>query len=157
MMMIRGALIRNSILIIVLTLLTTSASCYEIRVHQLLSLTAFQISGVSEVLADTYGIGPSDLFRSRRFSLAGGPRTAAQWVRAGGAQEDVPFWRVVNHFYDPISNKGLDWAGGAPSPDWALEPTGPLDGQNHSYRDARDAFYQGLTASDSTTRERELG
>jgi hypothetical protein len=78
-------------------------------------------------------------------------------VAIGGVYEDVPFWRVLNHFYDPTRNEGLGLLGAAASPDWALEPAGALDGQNHSYRDARDAFYQGLTASSRERRERELG
>src|SRR5262249_36531822 len=63
----------------------------------------------------------------------------------------------LNHFYDPLHNEGLGWLGGVPAPEWGLEPAGDLDGQNHSYHDARNAFYQGLTASSPTTRERELG
>jgi hypothetical protein len=150
-------LARHLMLVASFVLAARSASAYESRTHLLLSLTAFEVSGISNLLADTYGVAPSDVFRSRYFSFVTGPYTAAQWVRQGGAQEDVPFWRVLNHFYDPFHDEGLGWLGGVAAPDWALEPAGELDGQNHSYRDARNAFYQGLTASSPTTRERELG
>src|SRR5262245_1805440 len=137
--------------------LPSVTSAYELETHRALSEAAFNVSGVGDTLRDTYGIGATDRFRQRFFGFPGGSRTAQLWVRQGGAQEDVPFWRVLNHFYDPIHNEGLGWLGSVAAPEWALEPSGDIDGQNHSYRDARSAFYPGLTASEPDRRERELG
>jgi hypothetical protein len=148
----------SRLLVLGLALLAVSpAGAYEAETHRQLSDSAFTRSGIAEILQDVYGIEPETLFRQRIIGLPGGRRRAQQWVALGGAYEDVPFWRVLNHFYDPLRNEGLGWLGGVAAPDWALEPAGPLDGQNHSYRDARDAFYQGLTASSRERRERELG
>src|SRR5215470_18077149 len=97
----------RSILLVALIVFVTNAWGYEVRTHLRLSLTAFEISGVSAILADTYAIRPNDVLRSRYFSFAGGPYTPTEWVRQGGAQEDFPFWRVLNHFYDPVRGEGL--------------------------------------------------
>ncbi|HLF92412.1 MAG TPA: hypothetical protein VJB14_03055 [Planctomycetota bacterium] len=83
--------------------------------------------------------------------------TPEEWVIKGGADEDSPVWRVLNHFYDPLHQVGLDILGSGDAPTWALEDRGDLAPQRYSYRDTRDAFYKGLTASSATTRERELG
>ena len=138
-------------------LFASPVGAYEARTHEQLSNVAFTLSRVEAILQEAYGIEPDAVFRQRRIGLPGGRRTAQDWVTIGGSYEDVPFWRVLNHFYDPLRTEGLGWLGGAAAPDWALEPAGPLDGQNHSYRDARSAFYQGLTASSPAARERELG
>ena len=133
------------------------AGAYDTRTHRQLSNVAFTTSGISMTLQDQYGVDPDAVFRQRLIGLPGGRLKAEDWVTIGGSYEDIPLWRVLNHFYDPVHNEGLGWLGGVAAPDWALEPNGPIDGQNHSYRDARDAFYQGLTASSPDRRERELG
>jgi hypothetical protein len=80
-------------------------------------------------------------------------------VAWGALDEDIPFFRALNHFYDPAHDRGLTvpFLSGTRAPDWALEPDGPLSGQHYSYRDARDAIYAGLTWADQVGRERELG
>src|SRR5262245_40895559 len=125
---------RRGLLTLSLGILTVSlADAYEAETHRTLSDAAFTQSRIADTLQNAYGIEPDALFRQRAVGFPGGTRRPSEWVSTGGAYEDLPPWRVVNHFYDPINKKGLDWAGGAPSPDWALEPTGPLDGQSHSY------------------------
>jgi hypothetical protein len=141
---------------LVLCLATASAG-YEKGTHQRLSAEAFARSDIASHLQEAYGIGESDVFRQRLFGVPWGSRTAGEWLVAGGHEEDVPVWRVLNHFFDPNRGVGLGILGGMAAPDWALEPDGPVDGQNHSYRDAREAFYAGLTNRSRQSRERELG
>ncbi|MGH7321375.1 MAG: hypothetical protein ACRELA_17350, partial [Candidatus Rokuibacteriota bacterium] len=96
--------------------------------------------------------------RGRLLSLRFAARSPEDWVRIGGRDEDIPLNRVLNHFYDPHYDVSLTFSlGGAKAPDWALEDAGDLAGQNHSYKDARQAFYDGLTLASRTSRERELG
>jgi hypothetical protein len=144
-------------LLLISLLLVNPVDAYELRTHRELSDVSFQMSRVSDTLRDVYGIEPNALLRQRIIALPNERLRPQDWVAIGGSYEDVPFWRVLNHFYDPVRNEGLGWLGAAAAPDWALEPAGPLDGQNHSYRDARDAFYQGLTDANPERRERELG
>jgi hypothetical protein len=84
------------------------------------------------------------------------------WLRDGGLYEDVPAWylpyvRSVNHFHDPLSNKGLKGIANS-SIQWALMPKGTQTvGGNYSWFDARDYFYQALTGKDKTIRNEYYG
>jgi hypothetical protein len=132
-------------------------TAYEAQTHQRLSRAAYDLSGIASTIQQIYGISPVRKFKGRLLSSVVDPHTAQDWVTIGGSHEDAPGWRTVNHFYDPISKLGLHAVGGAPAPDWALEDVGDMDGQLYSLKDARNAFYQGLTESDPGRRERELG
>jgi hypothetical protein len=140
-------------------LLPASLPGYELDTHRDLSRAAFRLSGIRETLHTVYGIKPSDDFHGRLLALHLGRNTPEAWVALGGKHEDLPANRVLNHFYDPVHDTGLTLPvlGGERAPDWALEAAGDLPGQHHSYRDARDAFYRGLTLPSRTARERELG
>ena len=65
--------------------------------------------------------------------------------------------RPLNHFFDPYHDVPLNIANASRAPDWALEDRGDFTFQNYSYKDAREAFFNGLTARDSLTHDRELG
>lgn len=83
-----------------------------------------------------------------------------QWydlIYNGSQREDdeEPFVRPFNHFYDPNTNKTwrpLAFLGGKPTIEWALEPMidGKIDwikNQNYSLSDANDYLYDALTNS----------
>lgn len=94
-----------------------------------------------------------------------------EWIKIGGKYEDIPYWfmpylRSVNHFHDPISNKGYAgfWGSGVmsgmSSMIWAQLPKGaqsPLSdyvrGGNYSWHDTRDYFYKALALKDKKDRE----
>jgi hypothetical protein len=46
---------------------------------------------------------------------------------------------------------------GKPSPDWVLEDNGEVDGQEFSYRNAREHFYKALTSPLLSDREENWG
>ena len=134
------------------------ASAYDLETHRQLSREAVLRAGVDQRLP-SYGLTPGQPIRGRILSLLRGPLPPDEWIAWGARDEDIPFFRTLNHFYDPPHDRGLTVPlySGTRAPDWALEDTGPLDGQGHSYRDARDAFYAGLTLAGRGSRERELG
>jgi hypothetical protein len=134
----------------------TPAGAYNENTHRDLSVRAFDLSGIAQALA-TYGISPTDRFRQRILAFPFQQNTPREWVRIGGSEEDVPFTRVLNHFYDPAHDEPIGILGGVRAPEWALEDHGDLNSQNHSYRDARNALYAGITLPSRTARERELG
>ncbi|MGH2651043.1 MAG: hypothetical protein ACRDHK_07530, partial [Actinomycetota bacterium] len=141
----------------VLVILGTHAGAYEVATHEELSRQGFRKSGVAGRLG-AFGLTSVQKLRGRLLSLRQQPRTPEVWVTIGGGDEDLPPNRVLNHFYDPHYDVSLTFSlGGAKAPDWALEDAGDLAGQNHSYKDARQAFYDGLTLASRTSRERELG
>jgi hypothetical protein len=89
--------------------------------------------------------------------------SVSDWVSNGSITEDnfcCPPLRFLNHFYNPLapagqegySNYGLS---GLPSLQWGLEPA-DISGQDYSFRDARNYYYQGLTASTERERKRNL-
>lgn len=138
-------------------------SAYDLDTHAALSREAFRRAGMVERLP-SYGLNATETIRARILSLRQAPRRAEQWVTWGGQDEDLPPDRVRNHFYDPYYDRGLTVSvppgiviSGVRAPDWALEDVAELSLQRHSYLDAREGFYGGLTLADPITRERELG
>jgi hypothetical protein len=85
-----------------------------------------------------------------------------EWFRDGGEYEDVParylsYVRSVNHFHEPLSNKGLKGVAYS-SLQWALMPKGTQNvGGYYSWFDARDYFYGALTGGNPTTRNDYYG
>jgi hypothetical protein len=139
---------------LLLAALPISTSAYELVTHEQLTQAAFDVSELASTLQSVYGIFPKDTFRGR-FPLSTWKRnTPADWI-AKGARDEDSLVRPLNHFYDPYHDVPLGI--GAKAPDWALEDGGDLPGQDYSYKDARDAFFTGLTAQDPATHERELG
>ncbi|SPD74468.1 hypothetical protein PITCH_A230154 [uncultured Desulfobacterium sp.] len=88
-------------------------------------------------------------------------RAIREWVREGGRMEDQPEKRGVNHFHDPLE----DWddAGLSIVPFslssflWAAQfnqaPIYYSGGVSHSWFDARNSFWLGLTSKTETERE----
>jgi len=133
------------------------AKSYDLQTHDALSREAFSQAGVVSRLP-SYGLDPTKKIRGLVFSLRQGPRLPVEWIAWGARDEDTPSIRVLTHFYDPHFDRGLtigelSWTR---APDWALEDR-QADLQGYSYRDAREAFYGGLTLVGPGSRERELG
>jgi hypothetical protein len=86
--------------------------------------------------------------------------TPRQLVASGAREEDHED-RPLNHFYDP-QRSGMpltillkEW--GKASPDWALEDGAAIDGQDFSFRDAREYLRSALSGATEQERTRALG
>lgn len=68
---------------------------------------------------------------------------------ACGAQFEDEGARSLQHFYDPVSLRGLTYGmlEYTNSPLWAVEPTTDIDNQTESFRDARNHYFTALTLS----------
>lgn len=80
-----------------------------------------------------------------------------RWLRDGGASEDV-FIRFLNHFHNPLTDKGLDlWIWGMTvksALDWAQMTAGTQGiAGNYSWNDARVYYFWGLAADSRDMRE----
>lgn len=86
---------------------------------------------ISTKAFDTYGVHPA---LSRAVAYAYNDRhpdnnldaTAIAWLAHGSSREDIPVSRPLNHFFNPLSKKGLSILGislGWPSPFWASSPS----------------------------------
>ncbi|MGB5157499.1 MAG: hypothetical protein WBN77_08680 [Desulfobacterales bacterium] len=69
------------------------------------------------------------------------------WIGDGGEEEDAGA-RSLNHFLNPLTDKGLSLKKSAL--EWATLPVG---GQNSSWNDVRYYYFRALTSVDKTTRE----
>ncbi|MDH5649688.1 MAG: hypothetical protein OEY67_08525 [Gammaproteobacteria bacterium] len=91
--------------------------------------------------------------------------TAYDWIHKGSWHEDDTLndncafvARYKNHFYNPITAKGLDANfTGSPSPSWGLEDAENFGGdQEYSYKDFMDYLYLGLIDESNLEREKYL-
>jgi hypothetical protein len=134
------------------------SSAYDLDTHEAIARDAFVQARIADRLP-SYGLDPMKRIRDRDLGLRLSRRSSEAWVVRGARDEDFPDIRVVNHFYDPYYDRGLTTpvASGQRAPDWALEDLVQYAYQNHSYRDAREAFHGGLTLPEPQSREGELG
>jgi len=93
-----------------------------------------------------------------------------QLIACGSQFEDVPGTRSFNHFFDPTRGIPLTTIVGKPgtvlglpnlkSPDWTLQDPSSEDAgsaQEFSYKNARDYFYDALTAPQQSGRDADWG
>lgn len=141
------------------------ALSYEIDTHDKLSEAAVAASTLTTdpTIIQNLGIKNSDKFLNSNNE----PGSFDQLIRDGARFEDtLSLYRPINHFFDPLTGNGLSGIVSLvnyPSPDWALEDKGAIDGvlgigkQEFSYRDARQYFYDALTQTEKTKREENFG
>ena len=89
-------------------------------------------------------------------------RTIPDWFRLGAVLEDSTLLRCRNHFHDPYHNRGLDNTRrtkldvlykGESAMRWAWSD---FDDNHNTWDNARSAFYESLTNSESTVREQKF-
>ena len=76
---------------------------YDFAAHEVLGTLAGDASSIDAVLRDELGF-PSG--RATTFQQGLQSRTFSQWIGRGALEEDIPDFRVLNHFHDPLA----DWA-----------------------------------------------
>lgn len=147
------------------TLVGFQARPYEVDTHREMTRQAFVRSSVGSFL-DRLGLNFGSVFPFDRPNQAlppVDPVSVVDLVTGGAAEEDsIIGLRSLKHFFDPEHDRGLTFAGnnvGAKSPDWALEDAegGTKAFQEYSFRDAREAFFAGLTHESREERDVELG
>jgi hypothetical protein len=125
------------------------ARAYEPATHAEISAWAARQSRADEVLG-VLGAGSLN-------APAYDGRTLLDWLRLGAMEEDnVP--RFLNHFYNPLTGRGLSVLGkdGVPSPDWGLDEPRPRDEQTFSFADAVEYYHRGLTLPTKAERDTQL-
>lgn len=146
---------------------TQQSVAYEQDTHRELSkssaLQSSLVTTTNNILTD-FGLNPDiALLSQQRFPNSKGVPLSIIDLIQGGADFEDKFPRPVQHFYDPINDLSLqhpllNLAGGTnTSPDWALEDTAEINGQDNSYKNAAEAFYKALTLSTKTERDQQWG
>jgi photosystem II stability/assembly factor-like uncharacterized protein len=138
---------------------------YEVSTHQQLSEEAVTKSVLmidGPTLADL-GLKPlSDINRAENETFPnyrGDLHDIIDLLRDGSAFEDNDI-RATNHFFNPLTGEALKILSvtvGAPSPDWALEDKGNHSGQEDSFKDTRQSFFEALTARTLEERNTKWG
>ena len=131
---------------------------FEVETHTLLSERAVQASGLNDflttVLPDEFPQGIGQVLRSGPFG-----NVQELVANVGAVNEDKPFTRSRHHFHDPTrlwNQAGLRWPVvgqvGNSSVLWGQhEDQG--SGGKHSWKDARDSYFNALTATDPEERK----
>lgn len=148
-------------LILLLILFQNNLFALETDTHQALNSAVSNITTPEGFNLDSYLKKNLGLTQGIE-ELVSENKTIKNWFREGGKYEDAPPWtmpyiRSVNHFHDPLSNKGLKGIANS-SIQWALMPKGTQTvGGNYSWFDSRDYFYQALIGKDKTIRNEYYG
>lgn len=72
-----------------------SLQAYERETHQEIADVAVTRSNLDEVLKERYGV-----LQGTEAIVNG--NSVRRWLQIGADREDVPFFRAVNHFHDPL-------------------------------------------------------
>lgn len=152
---------QTAALTVLLLALARTSSAYLPTTHEDLSENALNRSvlngtglltslGLQEVLKDETLQG---------FPNSKGARQSIKDLFRGGANFEDDFPRSLNHFFNPLNGSGLTFGivTGLPSPDWALEDHGDVNGQEFSYKHARQYFFDALTKPVKAERDRNFG
>lgn len=129
---------------------THYAYSYEIDTHERIAVESLVKTNHNEYLKK---LDLQSLDHLLRYSVDN--YDIKRWLELGAEEEDDHissyFFRYKNHFYDPVFKRGLSHGihNGLKSPDWGLEDTYQYGGQDYSWRDARQYFYDGLTTVDN--------
>jgi hypothetical protein len=140
---------------------------YEVKTHRKITEIAFLKSTLGTGYLTNIGISPSDILSNNM--------NAQDWMIEGSIREDESissdtggeWFRYQHHFFDPVNNKGLDYylpilgigsyhITGYKAPDWALEDIGTYSGQFYSIQDAKQYYFNGLTATAKADRNKNL-
>jgi len=160
-------MIRNLCLIFLCIsgLVARQSGAYEQATHRELSKSSAlqsNLAATAKNVLEEFGLNPdiSSLSPQKFPNSKGIPLSVIELIQDGADFEDN-FPRSIQHFYDPISDKGLHHpllsAFTNKSPDWALEDTGQISGQNYSYADAMNVFYDALTLPTNAERDAKWG
>jgi hypothetical protein len=142
------------------------ANAYEIETHALITSVALDKSYLSNAtVLSKLGLRflPLDDRRQTFLSSLGDARSISDLIEFGSRWEDESASaQALRHFYDPVFDRPLDVGGSgssliAKSPDWALEDNATFLSQSNSYRDARNYFYNALTAATELDRRKSFG
>jgi len=152
-------------IICILGLSTRQSIAYEPDTHRELSKSSAlqsSLAAATNNVLTNFGLS-SDITSASQQGFPGSRGTSRSIVELiqDGADFEDNFPRSIQHFYDPINDKALQHptvsAFTYKSPDWALEDTGQISGQNYSYTDAMNAFYDALTLPTKNERDAKWG
>jgi hypothetical protein len=125
--------------------------------HYNITAQAIKQSNIATYLNDNLAIKLTDIFKG----VSEKPKTelaVEKWIAYGSDWEDIPVTRALNHFYDPLSGRGLpgddsalNWAWQGMPSFWAWN-----DARHYFYRALSSKTVLGDTSTDPAVREYNL-
>ncbi len=149
-----NATICSLFVLVCILLLPTSGWAWERNTHE--ELTEQAISTMEADL-NSYLINNLGLEGGLNASVKGG--TPRKLMIQGSNTEDDGR-RFLNHFHEPIKNKGLELPvlGGISAINWSLQSIGAQDGEDSfSWNDAREYYFKALTSETKAERDEYWG
>lgn len=132
---------------------------YEPGTHFRIGERAVDVSTVDRALKDQFSLlaGKNQVLRAK----TGQALTLRQWIAAGAYMEDVPSFRALNHFHNPLqpwSAAGLNVAGISPGDSSVFwqQAADQSFGGTWSWPFARRRFHDFLTSPNQTDRDAAL-
>jgi hypothetical protein len=134
-------------LMIIYACMPISSQAYDFdSVHPEINKNAVSQSNLDYILKNRFGF-------SNGVTTVLNKRWIQEWVEFGGKMEDQPERRGLHHFFDPLKtwdDAGLFYFDSSLL--WATQSQ-DMDGGSHSWIDARNFFYSGLTATTKEEKE----
>lgn len=148
---------KRLLIVVVVVALAPASWAYEPSTHEDMSENAVRASVLFKDAGLLTSLGIKDLKESFPNSK-GDKADIIELVRNGTRFEDGGS-RSVNHFYDPVHNVPLSvpLLTASMSPDWAMKDRGDVQGQDFSYKHARQSFYDALTKGTKDERDQNFG
>jgi len=138
------------ICILVKLILVIPVMAYEGETHKIIN------SHIAEEGSAIYGSYLHDYLKNN-LGIQDGVKTllkskmVKEWISEGGEREDKDL-RPLNHFHNPITNRGLT-AFDYSALSWATLPTGTQSPESYSWNDVRFYYYNALIYKDKFSRE----
>lgn len=139
--------------ILQISMLLPSSLAFEVQTHRIISEAGTRASSLNNFLTTVL---PRDFPQGIDEVLVGG-RKPIEFIQDGSENEDKPAFRSRHHFHDPT--RTWDQAGlqgvfsGQSSILWSQSPNQGLGG-NRSWQNARQTYFEALTARDPVERKR---
>jgi hypothetical protein len=147
-----GWKVKRSILVYALLLQSADVLSYNPKTHSDMSSQAVAASVLSTMpKLESLGLRHMPVTSTQQpFPSSEGVRLSIQELVMFGSrwEDDRGAAQALAHFFNPISNSGLNVLGtivGPTSPDWALEDNAAMS-QPFTYKKARQYFFQALTS-----------
>ena len=146
-----------------------TAIAHEGPIHEAITWSAVRSSsGLSAFFSDQFGAASAPFLEAPQLVFVAerpmGPRhSPVNWLKIGSREEDYPWTRTKNHFYDPTKEPAIGLTDGPdflgiPSFTWASVRGGGgfVQPNNDSWQNARDYQLVGLTNASSLTRNANI-
>jgi hypothetical protein len=146
------------LLILMIVIVTTDCHSYRNLTHRAINTAVIQKKMTTSEIYDYFKVNLG--YSSVNDEVSG--VKILKWFEDAGAQEDKPAFRTLNHFLDPLTNKGFTGTlggllfSGLPTAVWAQRPTGKQSWGFYSWHDGREYFYEALTSDSQALREEKL-